>query len=271
MTPPKFRHGQLRLVLLTLIARRPQHGYELIQELSELFNGNYAPSAGTIYPRLAKLESEGLVTKHDDGRKTVYAITPEGQTEVDARADEFAQIIAESAESIAPQADSARDGLMQARLALRNELDWLASELRSEAAGAAGGDGGADGVAFDAAGSAGGAASTTDASLGADGAGAAAAGASAAGAAGAGAAGASSTDAAGAAGADDEAKQAQPTPDDLVREVDQLLQRFRQDVRQDARLAARSGSLVSEAVTDLGHSLGEYARRFAEQVGIHRR
>lgn len=260
MTPPKFRHGQLRLVLLTLIARRPQHGYELIQELSELFNGNYAPSAGTIYPRLAKLESEGLVTKHDDGRKTVYAITPEGQTEVDARADEFAQIIAESAEAIAPQADSARDGLMQARLALRNELDWLASELRSEAAG---GDGGADGVAFDAAGSAGGAASATDASLGADGAGAAAAGASAAGAAGAGATGASS--------ADDEAKQAQPTPDDLVREVDQLLQRFRQDVRQDARLAARSGSLVSEAVADLGQSLGEHARRFAEQVGIHRR
>lgn len=249
MTPPKFRHGQLRLVLLTLIARRPQHGYELIQELSELFNGNYAPSAGTIYPRLAKLESEGLVTKHDDGRKTVYAITPEGQTEVDARADEFAQIIAESAESIAPQADSARDGLMQARLALRNELDWLASELRSEAAGAAGGDGGA----FDAAGGDAGDASATSAS------------------AGAGAGAASSADAAGASGADDEAEQAQPTPDDLVREVDQLLQRFRQDVRQDARLAARSGSLVSEAVTDLGHSLGEYARRFAEHVGIHRR
>ena len=251
MTPPKFRHGQLRLVLLTLIARRPQHGYELIQELSELFNGNYAPSAGTIYPRLAKLESEGLVTKHDDGRKTVYAITPEGQTEVDARADEFAQIIAESAESIAPQADSARDGLMQARLALRNELDWLASELRSEAAGAAGGDGGA----FDAAGGDAGDASATSASAGA----------------GAGAAGASSADAAGAEGADDEAEQAQPTPDDLVREVDQLLQRFRQDVRQDARLAARSGSLVSEAVADLGQSLGEHARRFAEQVGIHRR
>lgn len=263
MTPPKFRHGQLRLVLLTLIARRPQHGYELIQELSELFNGNYAPSAGTIYPRLAKLESEGLVTKHDDGRKTVYAITPEGQTEVDARADEFAQIIAESAESIAPQADSARDGLMQARLALRNELDWLASELRSEAAGAAGGDGGA----FDAAG---GDAGDASAGAGAGAAGGASATSASAGA-GAGAAGASAADAAGAAGADDEAEQAQPTPDDLVREVDQLLQRFRQDVRQDARLAARSGSLVSEAVTDLGHSLGEYARRFAEHVGIHRR
>ncbi len=270
MTPPKFRHGQLRLVLLTLIARRPQHGYELIQELSELFNGNYAPSAGTIYPRLAKLESEGLVTKHDDGRKTVYAITPEGQTEVDARADEFAQIIAESAESIAPQADSARDGLMQARLALRNELDWLASELRSEAAGAAGGDGGADGVDAGAGATGAGGASSGG---GADGAGAASAADASSGgdSAGAGAAGASAADAAGAEGADDEAEQAQPTPDDLVREVDQLLQRFRQDVRQDARLAARSGSLVSEAVADLGQSLGEHARRFAEQVGIHRR
>lgn len=267
MTPPKFRHGQLRLVLLTLIARRPQHGYELIQELSELFNGNYAPSAGTIYPRLAKLESEGLVTKHDDGRKTVYAITPEGQTEVDARADEFAQIIAESAESIAPQADSARDGLMQARLALRNELDWLASELRSEAAG---GDGGADGADAGAGATGAGGASSGG---GADGAGAASAADASSGgdSAGAGAAGASSADAAGAEGADDEAEQAQPTPDDLVREVDQLLQRFRQDVRQDARLAARSGSLVSEAVADLGQSLGEHARRFAEQVGIHRR
>ncbi|WP_201518882.1 PadR family transcriptional regulator [Gulosibacter hominis] len=267
MTPPKFRHGQLRLVLLTLIARRPQHGYELIQGLSELFNGNYAPSAGTIYPRLAKLESEGLVTKHDDGRKTVYAITPEGQTEVDARADEFAQIIAESAESIAPQADSARDGLMQARLALRNELDWLASELRSEAAG---GDGGADGADAGAGATGAGGASSGG---GADGAGAASAADASSGgdSAGAGAAGASSADAAGAEGADDEAEQAQPTPDDLVREVDQLLQRFRQDVRQDARLAARSGSLVSEAVADLGQSLGEHARRFAEQVGIHRR
>lgn len=225
MTPPKFRHGQLRLVLLTLIARRPQHGYELIQELSDLFNGNYAPSAGTIYPRLAKLESEGLVTKHNDGRKTVYAITPDGQSEVDERADEFAQIIAESAESIAPQADSARDGLMQARLALRSELDWLASELRSDATAATESTSGA--------GDAGGDGNTTAHTAANTG--------------------------------------PQPSPDDLVRQVDQILQQFRQDVRQDARLAARSGSLISEAVTDLGHSLGKHARRFAEQVGIHRR
>lgn len=242
MNAPKFRHGQLRLVLLTLIARRPQHGYELIQELSDQFNGSYAPSAGTIYPRLAKLESEGLVTKHNDGRKTVYAITPEGQAEVDERADEFAQIIAESAESIAPQADSARDGLMQARMALRSELDWLAAELRSEATADA--EGSADAEAGSGAGSGSGEEPAT---------------------------GPAGAEPAGASADAGEPEQPQPTPDDLVRQVDQILQRFRQDVRQDARLAARSGSLVSEAVTVLGHDLSERARQFAEQVGIHRR
>lgn len=75
MTPPVFAHGHLRLYLLSLLAEQPQHGYELIQSLGERFGGTYVPSAGTIYPRLAKLQEEGLVTKESDGRRTVYAIT----------------------------------------------------------------------------------------------------------------------------------------------------------------------------------------------------
>ena len=62
---PVFAHGNLRLYLLSLLAESPKHGYELIQALSERFGGTYSPSAGTIYPRLAKLEEEGLVTKND--------------------------------------------------------------------------------------------------------------------------------------------------------------------------------------------------------------
>ena len=53
MTPPVFAHGHLRLYLLSLLAERPMHGYELIQALSDRFGGTYVPSAGTIYPRLA--------------------------------------------------------------------------------------------------------------------------------------------------------------------------------------------------------------------------
>ena len=75
MSPAVFGHGHLRLYLLFVLDERPMHGYEIIQALSDRFGGTYVPSAGTIYPRLAKLEAEGLVTKQSDGRKTVYAIT----------------------------------------------------------------------------------------------------------------------------------------------------------------------------------------------------
>ena len=59
--PPVFAHGALRLYLLALLESGPKHGYELIKALSERFGGTYSPSAGTIYPRLGKLEEEGLV------------------------------------------------------------------------------------------------------------------------------------------------------------------------------------------------------------------
>ena len=51
---PVFGHGHLRLYLLSLLDESPMHGYELIQALGDRFGGTYIPSAGTIYPRLAK-------------------------------------------------------------------------------------------------------------------------------------------------------------------------------------------------------------------------
>ena len=82
---PVFSHGDLRLYLLSLLDEGPRHGYDIMQALSDRTGGTYTPSAGTIYPRLAKLEEEGLVTKTVDGRKTVYEITDAGRAEVAAR------------------------------------------------------------------------------------------------------------------------------------------------------------------------------------------
>ena len=62
---PVFRHGSLRLYLLRLLDEEPRHGYEVIRLLRDRFMGVYSPSPGTIYPRLARLEEEGLVT-HDE-------------------------------------------------------------------------------------------------------------------------------------------------------------------------------------------------------------
>ncbi|WEO76977.1 helix-turn-helix transcriptional regulator [Cryobacterium sp. SO2] len=119
---PIFAHGSLRLYLLSLLAERPRHGYELIQALSDRFGGTYSPSAGTIYPRLAKLEEEGLVTKTAGDRKTVYEITDAGRAELAARADDLRNIEDEVTDSVRRLADEVRTGVTEAMKSLRADL-----------------------------------------------------------------------------------------------------------------------------------------------------
>src|ERR1700742_2394542 len=85
---PVFRHGRLRLYLLRLLDEEPRHGYEVIRLLRDRFMGVYAPSPGTIYPRLARLEEEGLVTHDEENGRKVYRITEAGREELRSRGDE---------------------------------------------------------------------------------------------------------------------------------------------------------------------------------------
>ena len=133
MTPPVFAHGNLRLYLLALLEERPRHGYELIQALSERFGGTYSPSAGTIYPRLAKLEEEGLVTKTADGRKTVYEITAAGRAEVDSRRNDLDAIEDDLTDSVRRLADGVRAEVNDAMRSLRAELASAAREAKRAA------------------------------------------------------------------------------------------------------------------------------------------
>ena len=133
MTPPVFAHGNLRLYLLALLEEQPRHGYELIQALSDRFGGTYSPSAGTIYPRLAKLEEEGLVTKSTDGRKTVYEITDAGRAELDARRHELDAIEDDLTDSVRRLADGVRAEVNDAMRSLRAELASAAREAKRAA------------------------------------------------------------------------------------------------------------------------------------------
>ncbi|HWH26664.1 MAG TPA: PadR family transcriptional regulator [Pseudolysinimonas sp.] len=130
MAPPVFAHGHLRLYLLSLLAERPMHGYELIQALTERFGGTYVPSAGTIYPRLGKLEEEGLVTKEADGRKTVYAITDAGRSELAERESDLDGIETELSDSVRRLADEVRASVSDAMKTLRADLASAARENR---------------------------------------------------------------------------------------------------------------------------------------------
>lgn len=135
MTPPVFAHGHLRLYLLSLLAESEQgmHGYEFITALTDRFGGTYVPSAGTIYPRLAKLEEEGLVTKTNDGRKTVYVITDAGRAELAARESELDGIENDVTDSVKRLADEVRTSVNDAMRTLRADLAAAARDARAEA------------------------------------------------------------------------------------------------------------------------------------------
>jgi DNA-binding PadR family transcriptional regulator len=134
VSPAVFAHGHLRLYLLRLLVDRPMHGYEIIQALADQSGGTYSPSAGTIYPRLGKLEEEGLVTKEADGRKTVYAITDAGRAELVAREPELDGIESEFTDSVRRLADEVRASVNDAMRTLRADLAAAAREARAEAA-----------------------------------------------------------------------------------------------------------------------------------------
>jgi DNA-binding PadR family transcriptional regulator len=87
-----FRHGELPLVVLALLAERPMHGYELMSEFSRLFGPRYRPSPGSVYPALEALEAEQLLSGEADSGRTTYRTTADGAEALKMRADDLAAI-----------------------------------------------------------------------------------------------------------------------------------------------------------------------------------
>ncbi len=81
-----FGPGEVRLAILSLVAERPCHGYELMKLLAERSGGVYRANAGAVYPTLQELEDEGLVTAEQQNAKRVYKITEEGRRELEREA-----------------------------------------------------------------------------------------------------------------------------------------------------------------------------------------
>ena len=75
-----FEQGDLKYVILRLLAEKPRHGYEIIKELEDRFGGAYAPSPGTVYPTLTMLEDLGYArAMPEEGGRKIYEITDEGR------------------------------------------------------------------------------------------------------------------------------------------------------------------------------------------------
>jgi DNA-binding PadR family transcriptional regulator len=131
---PVFSHGRLRLYLLVLLADGPKHGYELIRLLENRFHGLYAPSAGTVYPRLARMEADGLITHTASGARKVYEITENGRTELTRRTGEMAELEREihaSVADLAALAEEVEEGVRGSVRDLKRELRRAKQAARS--------------------------------------------------------------------------------------------------------------------------------------------
>lgn len=116
-----FDHGDLRHVLLKLIADEPRHGYEMIKAVEELAGGAYSPSPGVVYPTLTLLEETGLVTSEAQGGKKLYRITPEGEAQLVANEGQVAGIFDRMAAASAMSA-MASPQILRARENLKTAL-----------------------------------------------------------------------------------------------------------------------------------------------------
>lgn len=123
-----FDQGDLKFVVLALIAEQPRHGYEIIKEIEHRVGGAYAPSPGVIYPLLTMLEDMGLAElSASEGAKKLYAATDQGKAELAAHKATvdalFARIAAAGehfASGRAPQIVRAMENL---KLALRLRME----------------------------------------------------------------------------------------------------------------------------------------------------
>ncbi|QOD05022.1 PadR family transcriptional regulator [Pseudarthrobacter sp. BIM B-2242] len=74
--------GEVRSAILALLAERPMHGYQIINEIEERSRGSWKPSAGSIYPTLQLLADEGFISAEESNGRKIYSLTEAGREEV---------------------------------------------------------------------------------------------------------------------------------------------------------------------------------------------
>jgi DNA-binding PadR family transcriptional regulator len=128
-----FEGGELRLVLLKLIADEPRHGYDLIKAIEELTHGAYAPSPGVVYPTLTLLEDMGLIAEQrGEGSRKSFAVTADGTAHLAERSEEVAALMARLT---AMGEERSRPDAASLRRAMGNLRQVLIHKVRAGAAG----------------------------------------------------------------------------------------------------------------------------------------
>ena len=125
-----FESGELRLVLLKLIADEPRHGYDLIRAIEDLTGGEYAPSPGVVYPTLTLLQDMGLIEEAaGEGARRPFQVTGEGRSHLEEREDEVDALF-ERLRDLAPRGENMAGPAIGR--AVKNLMTALGHRLKSE-------------------------------------------------------------------------------------------------------------------------------------------
>lgn len=123
-----FDNETLRLILLSLIADEPRHGYELIRAIEALSGEVYAPSPGVVYPTLTLLAEMDLIAEQPgEGSRKLFAITDAGRAQIAERKAALDLALARLA-SLAERAERVdgapvRRALHNLRIAIQHRLE----------------------------------------------------------------------------------------------------------------------------------------------------
>lgn len=118
-----FAHGDLRLLVLHLVAEKPRHGYEIIKAIEDAVRGAYSPSPGVIYPTLTLLEELGhTAVTPGEGTKKLHGITPEGRAMLDANRPALDAILARMGAAAAAFGDGPHPSVVRAKEGLKLAL-----------------------------------------------------------------------------------------------------------------------------------------------------
>jgi DNA-binding PadR family transcriptional regulator len=125
-----FEGGELRLVLLKLIADEPRHGYDLIRAIEDLTGGEYAPSPGVVYPTLTLLQDMGLIEEAEvEGPRKPFEATDEGRKYLDEREEEVEGLM-DRLRDLAPRGENMAGPAIGR--AVKNLMTALGHRLKAE-------------------------------------------------------------------------------------------------------------------------------------------
>ena len=113
----RAQRGDVRTAILQVLAEQPMHGYQIMQTMRDRTSGAWRPSPGAIYPTIAQLEDEGLVTTREEGGRRLVTLTPEGTAYLEERSARLGDPFADFAEGTT--GPDLRDPLHELQAAVR--------------------------------------------------------------------------------------------------------------------------------------------------------